>query len=379
MAYFRTVPNLSRMLELFSREHRWLILINADPDAMASAMALKRIMSHKTQDVTIAKINAITRPDNLAMIRYTHLRMERFYPGMLPHYDRFATVDSQPHHNPAFKDIPFSLVIDHHPLPEQKISFPYSEIKPEYGATSTLMTEYLYNLDIRPAKLLATALQFGIKTDTANFERHFYDVDLRAYQFLSRFGDHALLSRISRSEFHKRWLELFAKACTNMYNLGTSGQYVYLDKVDNPDVLVNIADFFMRVYEIRWVAVAGQYKDTVVIVFRGDGISRDVGRFASQVFGAMGSAGGHKSMARAEIPLSAAGGEDVELFIWHTLSTPPKRRSKAARIEEGGSPSPSGTDAATGGSPATGGDNGAAAPKAEPPQPENRPLNPPLE
>lgn len=334
MAYFRTVPQLPKFIEQFSREHRWLILINADPDAMGSAMALRRIMSHKVQSVTIAKVNEITRPDNLAMIRYTRLRMERFFPGMLPHFDRFALVDSQPGHHPSFAEVPFSVVIDHHPVEEQKSEIAYSEIKPEYGATSTLLTEYLYNLNISPGKLLATALQFGIKTDTANFERHFTDVDLRAYQYLARFGDTALLSRISRSEFHKRWLEVFAKACTNLYAIGASGQYAYLGQVDNPDILVNIADFFMRVYEIRWVAVAGQYRDQIVVIFRGDGIARDVGRYASQTFGDLGSAGGHKSMARAEIPFSASEGQDPELFVWQRLSSPPKRRARPARDDD---------------------------------------------
>ena len=322
------------MLELLSREHRWLILINADPDAMASALALKRILSHRVRDVSIAKVNEITRPDNLAMIRYTRLRMERFYPGMLPHYDRFALVDSQPHHHPAFVQVPFSIVIDHHPVPPERPETPYSEIKPEYGATSTLLTEYLYNLNIVPAKLLATALQFGIKTDTASFERHFYDVDLRAYHYLSRFADHALLTRIARSEFHKRWLELFAKACINMYDLGASGQYTYVGDVDNPDILVNIADFFMRVYEIRWAAVAGRYGDTIVIIFRGDGMARDVGSYASQVFGGLGSAGGHKAMARAEIPVASAEGKDLELFVWQRLSARPKRKAKLKEAEQ---------------------------------------------
>ena len=320
MAYFRSLPDLQNMLDLPQKGARWLILINADPDAMASAMALRRILSRRVEDVTIAKVNTITRPDNLAMIRYTHLRMERFFPGMLPHFDRFALVDSQPSHHPAFKEIDFSIIIDHHPLPEEPYAAPYCEIKPQYGANSTIMTEYLYNLHIRPGKLLATALQFGIKTDTANFQRHFYDVDLRAYQYLNRFADHALLSRIARSEFHLHWLEFFSRACTNLYALRTSGQYVFLGEVENPDILVNIADFFMRVYEIRWAAVSGLYKDTLVVIFRGDGISKDVGSFAKQVFEDIGSAGGHKSMARAEFPLSAAGNENVEMFIWQKLT-----------------------------------------------------------
>ena len=328
MAYFRTVPNLSRLLELFSREHRWLVLINADPDAMASAMALKRIMSYKVRDVAIAKVNEIRRPDNLAMIRYTQLRMSRFYPGMLPHFDRFALVDSQPSHHPSFADVPFSVVIDHHPV-AMKEEVAFCEIKPEYGATSTMLTEYLYNLDIRPGKLLATALQFGIKTDTANFVRHFTDVDLRAYQYLARLGDHTLLSRISRREFLMPWLEVFAKACTNLYPVGASGQYTYLGPVENPDILVNIADLFMRVYEIRWVAVAGLYEDLLVIIFRSDGISRDVGKYAAQIFGEIGSAGGHKSMARAEIPLAALEGKEAELFVWQKMACSRKRRPSA--------------------------------------------------
>jgi len=331
MAYFRTVPNLPRLLDLFSREHHWLVLINADPDAMASAMALKRIMSYKVRAVTIAKVNEIRRPDNLAMIRYTQLRMSRFYPGMLPNFDRFALVDSQPSHHPSFADVPFSVIIDHHPVTEMKAKVAFSEIKPEYGATSTLMTEYLYNLEIKPGKLLATALQFGIKTDTANFERHFTDVDLRAYQYLARLGDNTLLSRISRREFLMPWLEVFAKACTNLYSVGASGQYAYLGPVENPDVLVNIADFFMRVYEIRWAAVAGLYEDLLVIIFRGDGISRDVGKYAAQIFGEIGSAGGHKSMARAEIPLAALKGKEPELFVWQKMACSKKRRPSATK------------------------------------------------
>jgi nanoRNase/pAp phosphatase (c-di-AMP/oligoRNAs hydrolase) len=294
-------------------------------------MALKRIMRHRVHEVAIAKINTVTRPDNMSMTRYTRLKMAQFDSGMLSRFDAFALVDSQPHHNPVFKDMPFSIIIDHHPLPETPHPARYCDIRPQYGATSTLMTEYLYNLDIRPGKFLATALQFGIKTDTSSFERHFYDVDLRAYQYLSRFADHNLLSRIARSEFHLRWLDIFAKACTNLYDIGKSGQYVFVGEVDNPDILVNIADFFMRVYEIRWAAVAGQYGDTAVVIFRGDGISCHVGFYASHVFNEIGSAGGHKVMARAEFPVTATGGAELELFIWKRLTATAMCRSKCHR------------------------------------------------
>ena len=336
MAYFRQIPKLQQLLQLLSRDERWLILINADPDAMSAALALKRILTRRVKEVHIAKVNPITRPDNLALVRYTHMHMLQYAPSMRDRFQRFAIVDSQPHHHPAFADIPFSIIIDHHPLPETPYAAPYVEIKPDYGATATLMTEYLYALDMRPGKLLATALQFGIKTDTANFERHFCDVDMRAYHYLSRFADHALLSRIGRSEFHSRWLEFFAKACTNMYSLG-SGQYVYIGEVENSDILVVIADFFMRVYEIRWVAVAGLSEGNLVVVFRSDGVSKDVGALASERFGDIGSAGGHKVMARAEVPAAALPEKgDIELFVWQRLSHGrPKARPKHGPVAVG--------------------------------------------
>jgi len=50
---------LRRLLGLFSREDRLLILINADPDAIASAMALKRILWRQVSATTIAHVNTI--------------------------------------------------------------------------------------------------------------------------------------------------------------------------------------------------------------------------------------------------------------------------------------------------------------------------------
>ncbi len=324
MAYFRTLPKINELLKLFSREQRWLILINADPDAMASAVALKRLMRHRTKDVVIAKVNEIARPDNLAMVRYTRIHMVDFDSAMASGFDRFAIVDSQPHHHPDFANLPFSVIIDHHPIPEEPALAEYFDVRPQYGATSTMLTEYLYNMRIRPGKLLATALQFGIKTDTASFERHFFDVDFRAYQYLAKYADQMLLSRIARSEFHKHWLEIFAKACTNTYGTG-SGQFAFLGGVDSPDVLVNIADFFMRVYEIRWVVVSGTYEGAVINILRSDGLAMDVGTFAQETFGDLGSAGGHKTMARSEFPLDSINFQDVEMFLWNRISSARKK------------------------------------------------------
>lgn len=334
MAYFRHLDaNIASLLNLLDRDGRWLIIINADPDALASAMALRRIMIHRVQAVNIARINEITRPDNLAMMRYLRIPDNRLTPTLAAQYDHFALVDSQPHHNPAYRDFKFSIVMDHHPLSKDRpVDAEFVDIQPHYGANSTLMTEYLYNLNIRPGKLLATALLFGIKTDTMSFERDFCDVDARAFRYLSKFRHEVLLRKITRSEFHMDWLRYFQRGFMCMEFI-KKGLYTYMHEVENPDVLVVLADFFMRVHEISWVCVAGVYDDKLVLIFRGDGLSRsmgDVGKAAKDYFSKFGSAGGHKTMARAELPLENIEEGDYRAFVRKRLS----RRARPAKKAE---------------------------------------------
>ncbi len=327
MAYFKKFDEeLQDLLALFKKEDRWLIVINADPDSLASAMALKRIMGRKVQAVGIAHINEVKRLDNLAMIHYLRIPARRVIPTLLAQYDKFAIVDSQPHHHPDFEHIKFSVIIDHHPFaPEPYADAEYSDIRPEYGSNSAMMTEYLYNLKIRPAKLLATALAYGIKTDTQSFERPFIDADIKAFRYLTKYADMDIIKRIMRSEIHPDWLKYFSRAFYNLRRIGP-GLYSHIGNVENPDTLVILADFFMRVHDVSWDVVSGIYEDTLVVIFRGDGLRKDMGNMASSLFNEIGSAGGHTAAARAEIPLKALDGADPEDFVIKKL-TKGKRRA----------------------------------------------------
>lgn len=320
MAYFRKLGSkLEKLLDLFEKNQRWLILISADPDAMASAMALKRIMAGRVGEVGIAHVNEISRPDNLAMMRLLRIPTKKCTPTLCAQYDRFALVDSQPHHHPDFATIPFSLVIDHHPKgAASPVQAEFVEIVPEYGANATILTEYLYNLNIRPGKLLATALLYGIKTDTQSFERDFHDTDMRAFRYLAKFYNRALLHKIIRSEFKLEWLTYFAQAFRKMRVFGKA-IFIFMGKVESSDILVILADFFLRVHGVSATIVSGIFQDKLVVVFRGDGLRQDMGKYAQRLFGEYGSAGGHRTMARAEVPLSKVCDQHVSQFIWDRL------------------------------------------------------------
>ncbi len=309
----------TQLLDLLSKDDDWLILINADPDAMASALALKRIMSHRVGEIAITNINKITRPDNLAMIKFLNIPLIP-YDDTLPYFfNKFAIVDSQPHHNKAFSNIDFSIIIDHHPISkEHSYNAPLCDIRQAKGTTSSIMAEYLYNLHICPSEKLATAMLYGIKTDTANLIRDVAELDLIAYNFLNKYANHFLLQRIVRSEYLPEWLKYFSKAFNSLHKCG-NGNFTYAGEVESPDILVVLADFFLRVHGLKWIAVGGVYDKTVIVVFRGSSPKLDLGAFAASRFAKYGSAGGHKSMSRAEFPLSQVQGKNVEIFLYKHL------------------------------------------------------------
>lgn len=329
MGYFRALENkIEALNRIWRKSDRWLIMMNADPDALASAQALRRIMARKVAAVDCAQVNEISRPDNLTMIKMLRIPTQRLTPNLAAQFDRFALVDSQPHHHQSFKEYSFSLVIDHHPLvPEKPVLAEFQDIQPGYGATSTMLTEYLYNLKIRPGELLATALLYGIKTDTQSFERQFSDTDVRAFRYLSKFGNQNLLRKIFRSEFRLDWLKYFSLA---FRKLRVSGHclHVFMGRLDSPDILVILGDFFLRLYGISWTVTCGIHDDILVVIFRGDGLHRDMGKLISKLFGDVGSAGGHATMARAEIPLENLGEHEPEDFVWQRLRSSKRSLAK---------------------------------------------------
>jgi nanoRNase/pAp phosphatase (c-di-AMP/oligoRNAs hydrolase) len=302
----------------FAGNDHVLVLINADPDAIASALAVKRLLWRKVASVTLSNINIIKRPDNIAMIRLIKTQLIHISKIKADQHTRFVIVDSQPDHNELFQQFNFDVIIDHHPITESEA--PFKDIRPEYGANASILTEYLKAAKIKPSAKLATALFLGIKTDTHDFERQTLVEDIRAFQFLFRYANMHLVRRIELADLTPDFLKYFEIALRTR-RIRKQKAFIHLGPVKNPDICVIIADFFMRLNNVNWSIVSGFYQNKLVIIFRNDGIRKNAGKLALQSFGAFGSAGGHKSMARAEIPMSNLEGtvtaqNDRAILLW---------------------------------------------------------------
>jgi len=291
---------IKQMLSLFSGADRVLVVINADPDAIGSAMAVKRILWRRVSEVAITYFNTITRPDNLAMIEYTE-------PGLVPLkevdsslFDKFVIVDSQPDHNECFCGFEFDLIIDHHPKSCTKA--PFSDVRPEYGACSTMMTEYLKSIKITPSAKLAAALMLGIKTDTADFTRQASSRDIRAFQHLYPFADMNIVTKVERALMTQSDLDFIGQAIKKR-RVVDNRVFYHAGRISKPDELVVTADFFLSIAGVNWSIISGVVEKKLIIILRNDGLRKGAGKTAVEAFGKFGWAGGHKTMARAELDI----------------------------------------------------------------------------
>ncbi len=298
-----TKENLKSFLGLFGHSENVLVLLYPDPDSMASALAVKRLLWKHVQRVVITYIGEIQRLENQAMMELLRIPLVRISQVDVDYFQKKVLVDSQPYHYEAFGRLSYDAIIDHHPLVgDVKASF--VDIRPEYGATATILIEYLRAAGIKPSTNLATALLYAIKTDTANFERDATEQDVKEFRYVFQYANMNLLRKIELSELRLSDLRYFRQALERMV-VNKKGIFAHLGEVETPDLCVQIADFFMRVHGMKWTFVSGLYRGKLVVIIRNDGYRKDAGRLARRAFGAFGSAGGHRGAARAEVPLGA--------------------------------------------------------------------------
>ncbi len=298
----RLPQNLRDLFRTVSPSDRLLILVKPDPDALSSAWALKRLLTGKIQTSQVAHVGEIVRLENRAMLQILKIRSERYDKLDVSSFNKLALVDGQPDHFDQHTIPTANIVIDHHPV-VKPFQADYVDVRPKIGATATILTEYLYRSKTEIPRPLATALCFGIKTDTAGLTRSISRKDVSAYSYLLPLANMRHLRQIEYERIARTDLELIGRAVP-LIQVRRKFLFCHLEGPVPPDSLVILADTFIGVEGVSVVAVGSTYRNKAVIIFRGSGPRVNVGQIARRAFSEYGSAGGHRAAARAEIKLS---------------------------------------------------------------------------
>jgi nanoRNase/pAp phosphatase (c-di-AMP/oligoRNAs hydrolase) len=287
----------------FADAERVLILLHndPDPDALASGLALRNLLRRTKTTAIIAAVQGVTRPENLRMANMLDIHVEKVTPATFHAFDRIATVDVQPHYFGGMLDR-VDLVVDHHPE-QTGYSAAYKDIRADYGSTSTILTEHLRAVDVNISERTATAMLYAIKSDTLFFARHTNRVDLEAFTFLYPLADAALIRKMEGAEITLERLDYVTRASQG----GLMREQVFsafVGEAPREDFIPYTADFFLQLEDVKWTIVAGIVGESLIVSVRNLGYSRNAGEFVKRWFSDIGSAGGHRAMAKAVVPIA---------------------------------------------------------------------------
>jgi nanoRNase/pAp phosphatase (c-di-AMP/oligoRNAs hydrolase) len=161
----------------------------------------------------------------------------------------------------------------------------------------------MLNAGLKASRRLHTALLYGIRTDTNNFDRYTLAEDISDYSYNMKNADMRLIRRIELNQTPPRYLKYFDYAFHRM-NHFRGRQLGFLGSIESSDVFVQFADFYLHLIGTYYMVIAGIIWTYSLLFFAAtDGYLKDCVILAQKAFGVYGNSGGHGSAARLEIPL----------------------------------------------------------------------------
>lgn len=300
---------LERLTKMFKGRRRALVLThdNPDPDSMAAAWALATVLSDRVGvPADIAYGGIIGRAENAAFVKTLKIPISHVEDIDMSGYDLFAIVDTQQGvGNHALPESTLAdIVVDHHPVREEEGTNPFGDVGGEYGATSTMLTEYMRAARIDPSPELATALYYGIKADTRDLGRQTSDPDVDCYLWLFPRIDRELLAQIEHPKLPVRYFRLF-HAAIEKARIYSQAVITDLGDVYSPDLVAEVAERLSFIEDTKWSLAFGSYRSQLFLSLRVSDRRMNAGRLIRETCASFGgSAGGHGSMAGARLPLA---------------------------------------------------------------------------
>lgn len=301
-----TIRKLADLRKVLAGKTRILIVLqdNPDPDGMASAMALRRIANEDGLNCSIACDGTVGRAENRAMLRYVNLNLRSVKELDPASFEVVAMVDTQPgqRNNSLPEEVGPHVVIDHHPIQTRTRRASFTDVRSRYGATATILYEYLAAADIVPEAPLATALLYGIRSDTQDFGREATKADMSAFGELYPLANKRALGAIQRGQLPPEYFHMLAVALGSARLCGNA-IYCELGTVDNPDMISEVADLLLRHEATEWSLCWGFVGEVARLSARSTNDELNAHDLVRKLTSRIGAGGGHRSMAGGQIPL----------------------------------------------------------------------------
>jgi nanoRNase/pAp phosphatase (c-di-AMP/oligoRNAs hydrolase) len=310
---------LDRLFQAIEGSDTLLILphSNPDPDAIASALALRYLLAKRVGVQShILYEGIIGRAENKALVAYLGHPLQPLSLESLSTSLPVALIDTQPGtgNNALPQGHAVTIVIDHHPMivdhaQHTRSPVTFADVRSGVGATSTILTAYLQKAGLDPPPPLATALFYGIETDTMGLGRGAGPLDVQAYFYLQPRIDVEALAKIQHAQVPAAYFQdlVAALRAVQIYDCVVA---CYIGPTNYPDAVAEMADILLRLEGACWVICMGSYQDKLFLSVRTQH-SSGAGHLAQAMVLGHGTAGGHGTLAGGQVPLDAGAPEEL--------------------------------------------------------------------
>lgn len=311
---------MDMFLEKFDKYHSIYIQCHDGPDAdaLGAGYGLYAYFRSVGKDVHLvyAGEHRITKPSLLLMVEELEIPLE--YVTELPEHDILITVDCQ-YQGGNITPLSANAVgmIDHHPVCVEVDEL--CCIFPEYGSCCTVIWSLLQemNYDVNGDRKVATALYYGLYSDTGELSEIYHPVDRQMRDSLQI--DRDKLEQMIHSNLLREELQIAGEALTDYYYDEEMRFALLHTKPCDPNLLGVISDLVNHVATIDYCVVYNETPIGYKMSVRSAKSDIAASYLAEYISRGIGAGGGHtnkaggmvmKKMLTRQYP-----GEDIEPIL----------------------------------------------------------------
>ncbi|MDG3003858.1 DHH family phosphoesterase [Paludisphaera mucosa] len=280
--------------------------VNPDPDSLASMLGIRELIlkCQPGKPVIMTVDGMIARAENRAMVELIPIDLVPVKSVVVDRETAVVMVDTQPHTGRRSSESATpQVVIDHHETGGDLEGVLFHDIRTQMGASSTIVTGYLLEQKVVVSPQLATALLYGIDSETTGYPREACSLDDGALVWLFPRADKELLARIRNPKLPQSHFATFQRALANAF-LYRDLIVAWCGEVSQPDIVAEVADFFIRFDQVNWVLAVGLHDGALKLSLRASELGRQAGEILRDVVDGTGNAGGHDKRAGGLVTLA---------------------------------------------------------------------------
>ena len=310
-------PKARQLLRALTGKKKILVSTHehADPDALASCLALCELLTHQLDGVQVDVTIKGEKGGGLneAFVKYTDLKLIPWDETMLPSYDAIILVDTQPSfsNQPLPPTVTPVAVIDHHRSGARRPHCEFCDVRPDVGATSSIIFSYFMELEQKITPDLGATLLFAIESDLAGAAGQPGELDNMALSSLTLIADSRKLYKMRYVDLPQSFFIAYAQALNNAV-VYDSTLMSHLETAVSPERPAVLADFLLRFDQAQSALVTGVLGDNLLLSLRTYSSKLSAADLMKRLIRNIGEGGGHRTKAGGVIKLSTGAPTEIE-------------------------------------------------------------------